>query len=216
MVQVTCASSPSTKGTARTFFTNRGGTVGQRSNVRERDTERHHDGPGPYPHLRVPWMSPAAPPQARAPHGATEVEWGPDAFYSSLPSRVGSPCTRILPSVLALPAALAAKHMYWPESVPVRLSRMRAHEPSGSSMRMWCGSTSTGFPSAKEGRALTGGDAARDRRLAYLGPQSRGNDRGPPLEHRPLVGSQAGHSDPEFRPLPQTTVPTVWPQKVGS
>ncbi|TNN67522.1 hypothetical protein EYF80_022195 [Liparis tanakae] len=44
--------------------------------------------------------------------------------------------TVTLPSVLALPAELVAKHMYWPESSAVMLSRIRVQEPSGSSMMM--------------------------------------------------------------------------------
>lgn len=47
-----------------------------------------------------------------------------------------SPCTVILPSVLALPAELVAKHMYCPESSAVMLSKMSVQEPSGSSMMM--------------------------------------------------------------------------------
>ena len=61
--------------------------------------------------------------------------------------RPDPPWTVILPRVLALPAELVAKHMYWPESSAVMLSRMRVQEPSGSSMMMWCGSACTGRPS---------------------------------------------------------------------
>ncbi len=61
-----------------------------------------------------------------------------------------SPCTVILPSVLALPAELVAKHMYCPESSAVMLSKMSVQEPSGSSMMMWWGSTSTARPSVCE------------------------------------------------------------------
>lgn len=57
------------------------------------------------------------------------------------------PWTVILPRVLALPAELVAKHMYWPESSAVMLSKMSVQEPSGSSMMMWWGSASTGRPS---------------------------------------------------------------------
>ena len=57
------------------------------------------------------------------------------------------PWTVILPRVLALPAELVAKHMYWPESSAVMLSKISVQEPSGSSMMMWWGSASTGRPS---------------------------------------------------------------------
>lgn len=46
------------------------------------------------------------------------------------------PCTVILPRELALPAELVAKHMYWPESSAVMLSKISVQEPSGSSMMM--------------------------------------------------------------------------------
>lgn len=75
-----------------------------------------------------------------------------------------------------MPAALAAKHMYWPESMPVRLSKMRVQEPSGSSMRMWCGSTSTGFPSGKQGSSFHGIRSQRlmpgNKRLAAICPST--------------------------------------------
>lgn len=204
MVQVIWASSPSTKGTARTLFTNRGGTAGPRERgetkgrferrrernretqrqrqthrkknrdremetetKRERETEadkqrwtqrkkqrrrwrqrcrqRHRDSEGDTMMDRTP------PPPVSLPdlsgihsHPCSSIHMPPSRAYTFTTPRVGpgpspqgSPCTRTLPSVLALPAALAAKHMYWPESAPVRLSRMSAHEPSGSSMRMW-------------------------------------------------------------------------------
>lgn len=60
------------------------------------------------------------------------------------------PWTRIFPKVLAFPAGLEAKHMYCPESTPVRLSKINVQEPSGSSIIMWWGSTSTGFPSERQ------------------------------------------------------------------
>lgn len=115
----------------------------QRETETERDTMTEQD---PTPTSESPDLSKMFTPtpcqlhpQARAPPMRADTLPMPRGGAWALtlwPSPQGSPCTKILPRELALPAALAAKHMYWPESTPVRLSRMRAHEPSGSSMRM--------------------------------------------------------------------------------
>lgn len=41
-------------------------------------------------------------------------------------------------------------------------------------MSMWWGSTSTGFPSAKEEASCYGGDSIRDKRLGLPGAHSHG------------------------------------------
>lgn len=82
------------------------------------------------------------------------IKWSETSFtnleHLALDQVAHSPCTVILPSVLALPAELVAKHMYCPESSAVMLSKMSVQEPSGSSMMMWWGSASTARPSVCE------------------------------------------------------------------